>query len=772
MVWYIYSRLDITNEITYFLPQGQDRVWAEFSSQLADSTLTRTTFVTLSGMAPDQLSRAAAQLAAAVDGHPEIASVRRGIDPQLQRKLYQLLFPHRYGFLSDRPEEELKSRFSDQSLRKSAQGLKRRLGSPLGSLIRRIADSDPLLVFPAHLHRLERLRLGSLVHKGDQFFTKDGKDAVVFVTSHSSAFNTEAQKKVLSAIRGAFDRINRANESQLRLELGGINLFAIASERSIRADVTRVSFFSTAAIIILFIIVFRSMRTLLLSLLPIVFGIVAALAVTLLLYGRLHGLTLAFGATLTGVCIDYPIHYLNHYSHSSKADSPITALGRVWPALWLGCVTTVLGLIGLAWTSFPGIREIAIFSAVSVVTALLTTRFILPDWLPREPHATAIQTRAQQTLSGLLSRLSQRGTSLTIFLSIAVVLSGWGLARVRWQDDLRALSVVPFELAKKDSVLRERLSGIDTSRFVVALGADTERALRVNDRVSLALQDARAAGELEEFASLHSLIWSEQLQKRNLSALKALPDLSNRVLEALARAGFDPNKFEPFVSSLNAQNEPLTLRAISEAGLTDLLQGFLLKSDDRVGIVTYLRGVTNLAALQGRIDKIKQARFFDQTAFVNQLYAEYRQRTVQLIAVGILFIAAILLMHYRNPRLLFASLVPSLLAAAMTVSALSIVGIAINLLHVMSLLLVLSMGVDYGVFLVESAPSGTALGSSLLSIVLACLFTVLSFGLMAMSDQPALASIGQTTGLGVVFALLLSPLSLSLVARTMIQRAT
>ena len=126
---------------------------------------------------------------------------------------------------------------------------------------------------------------------------------------------------------------------------------------------------------------------------------------------------------------------------------------------------------------------------------------------------------------------------------------------------------------------------------------------------------------------------------------------------------------------------------------------------------------------------------------------------------------------YRNPRLFFASLLPSLLSAAMTVSVLSLMGVAINLLHVMSLLLVLSMGVDYGVFLVESAESRRALGSSLLSIVLACLFTVFSFGLMAMSDQPALTSIGQTTGLGVVFALLLSPLSLSLLAPTMIRKA-
>ena len=47
---------------------------------------------------------------------------------------------------------------------------------------------------------------------------------------------------------------------------------------------------------------------------------------------------------------------------TAARQTPIDALRRIWPALWLGCVTTVLGLVGLAWTSFPGIREIAFWN--------------------------------------------------------------------------------------------------------------------------------------------------------------------------------------------------------------------------------------------------------------------------------------------------------------------------------------------------------------------------------------------------------------------------
>ena len=59
-----------------------------------------------------------------------------------------------------------------------------------------------------------------------------------------------------------------------------------------------------------------------------------------------------------------------------------------------------------------------------------------------------------------------------------------------------------------------------------------------------------------------------------------------------------------------------------------------------------------------------------------------------------------------------------------------------NLLHIIALLLVLCMGVDYGVFMVEDARVGGSFGRSFLAIATACATTTLSFGLLAMSEYP------------------------------------
>ena len=70
-------------------------------------------------------------------------------------------------------------------------------------------------------------------------------------------------------------------------------------------------------------------------------------------------------------------------------------------------------------------------------------------------------------------------------------------------------------------------------------------------------------------------------------------------------------------------------------------------------------------------------------------------------------------------------------------------------------MLVLGFGVDYTVFLAEAEEPSTLLG-----VLLAGFATLLSYGLLALSQTPALRGFGLTLGIGVLVSLLLSNLAL------------
>jgi predicted exporter len=67
------------------------------------------------------------------------------------------------------------------------------------------------------------------------------------------------------------------------------------------------------------------------------------------------------------------------------------------------------------------------------------------------------------------------------------------------------------------------------------------------------------------------------------------------------------------------------------------------------------------------------------------------------------------------------------------------------------------MGVDYTIFVAESPPD--AAPTTLLALTLSALTTLLSFGLLSLSQQAVLQAIGLTTLMGIAVALFLAPMA-------------
>jgi hypothetical protein len=81
---------------------------------------------------------------------------------------------------------------------------------------------------------------------------------------------------------------------------------------------------------------------------------------------------------------------------------------------------------------------------------------------------------------------------------------------------------------------------------------------------------------------------------------------------------------------------------------------------------------------------------------------------------------------------------------------------ALGILHLVGLLLIVAVGSNYALFFDQLRTTGRADEDTLASLMLANLTTVVSFGLIAISDIPALSSIGRVVAPGALLALLLS----------------
>ncbi|MCB9703178.1 MAG: MMPL family transporter [Myxococcales bacterium] len=757
-------RWSVTTDITHFLADQEDAELAAISSQLADSELTRAWIISVGGGDEDEVLAAARELGERLAAHPEVKWIQRGIEGGGGEAFYDLYFPRRLYFVSDRPAIEIPAKISDAGLAEAAQGLLRELSLPQATLIKEIAASDPLLIFPAIVRRLAAAESGGLRPVGDQLLSEDGH-ALIFLSTVHSPFDGAAMAPLAAAIGEATAAVNADHGGRLTFEESALARHALAAEASIRGDVTRISTISTIGLVLLFLVMFRAPRLVLLVMLPLAYGVLAALAATLALFGSIHGLTLAFGATLIGVAIDYSVHLFNHHMLEPDPAGPEGSVRRIWPGLLLGALTTIAGFVGLAWTSFPGLREIAVFACVGVAAALLSARLLLPPLMPWAPTPGRIQRLAATACERLVIGLRRRRRAIAALLLVALAVSAVGLSRVDFVDDIRAFSQIDEAILAEDERVRGQVSRMDAGRFVITIAGDEEAALQANDAVAAALGGAREAGELAEFRSLHDLIWSRALQEANLAALRSDPRLPARLDAAFAAAGFRPGALAAFSDALVApQPPPLGLADLEASPLQGVVRSLKVDLGGRVGLLTLVRGVKRPEAIRARLQGIDGVHYFDQGAMMAAAYARYRERTIELVLVGLLLVLTMIAARYRRVGPALAAFLPAVLAAALTVATLALAGAAIHLLHVVALLLVLSMGVDYGVFLVESRDQVAGLAASVLSVVIAALSTILAFGLLGMSTYPALHALGATIGLGVLYSLILAPLSLSLLA--------
>lgn len=762
-VW-AFSGLGIRSSITDFVPAAEGEEALEtLTRELADSETTRTIVLNVGPAEAPLVSRAAGMLAERLRARRDVAWVRDGAPEGLERALYDLYFPRRFHFAAERPED-VPALVTDTALGEHARALRRELSGPTAMLVRRAAPADPLLFFAAHVRAMDAgARGGPRLVDGHLVTTDaDGSWGVVLLATRGATFSADAQEPVLLAIEAAFAEVRGALDApSLRLEQAGVHRFAVRAERRLRADTSLISTLSTVGIALLFLAIFRGPRYLVLGAIPLGAGMVVATATCRVVYGEVHGITLAFGSSLLGVGIDFVAHVVNHHVLEPGSGGGAGTVRRLRPGLVLGAATTVLGLAGLGLTSFPGMQELALFSATGVLAALVATLVLVPPFLPARPTATRLHRALAERLEAIWSRVRHARRAALVLLALVLAVTAAGGARLSFVDDLRTLSDTDPALAAEDRAVRARVAEGDAGRFVVALGADDERALASAEAMTRALEDAVAAGELGRFRAPTALLRSAATQRAVRDALSRDETLVPRTLAALEAEGFVPAMFEPFGAALEEEVPPLTFADLEGTPVAELLGPMRVALDGgRVAYLALVEDVSDETALASRLAAVPGVVFFDQARFLAAAYRTFRTRTIMLVGGGLLIVFLLCAARYRSVRLGVAAVAPAVLAAVASVAVVALGGGEVNLMHLVAGLLVLSMGEDYAVFLLESRDLARGPSTTMVGLLLAGLTTVLSFGLLAVSSHPALRALGVVSCLGVFLSMVLAPLAL------------
>lgn len=529
-------------------------------------------------------------------------------------------------------------------------------------------------------------------------------------------------------------------EPTAKTYLTGTALFTHYAARTAQTEFSWLGIISSLSILCLALLWFKRKSTLLHIALITFIALAGATAGTLLLFGQIHLITLMFGTSLIGITVDYSAHYFCRRSEYGRAQTNRS----LRPNLTLAFFTSLLafGMMGL--TPMPGLQQMAVFCCLGLLFAFISVLYLLPilDYLFGLPRTT-LPLALVHFIHALpnFKDLHQRSVWLSTSVFAFFILVGCGVFNTHLSNNIQELNNFPKALIEDAQYVSKLSRAPATSQFVIFSGRDREEILQKEEQLQKIL-------EINHPDSLHLVSPTHWISSHQRSLELArlhehlYQELHAPLSSLLGRSIRQPTLLYPTekqfrVSEIGQYFEP-TWQSVG--GQTYRIASIIgLNADNRSDLIQ-------------AVQSVPATRFIDFSNEIGRTLNHYRDCAFQFLLISLFALSLILIIRFQRDAWRAAG--PVIGALILTIGTLGWLGHSLSLFNALSLILLLGLGVDYGIFVTAGAQEKSALPA----VIFSALTTVLSFGLLSLTSTPALQTFGLTLAVGQSWLMLLTVL--------------
>jgi hopanoid biosynthesis associated RND transporter like protein HpnN len=608
----------------------------------------------------------------------------------------------------------------------------------------------------------------------------------------------------IGALRAQAADLKIAAAQGLQLRLTGAAVLDTEELESVGSGALLASVLTTLAVAALLVWGLRSLRLIAATLITLAVGLILTACFAALSVGRLNLISVTFAVLFVGLGVDFGIHFVLRYQEALAGEVRERAALRAAAAgvggpLSLSALCAGCGFLAFVPTDYRGLAELGIISTAGMAIAWLASLTLLPALL------AILRPQLKLVERGRARRQPRRPGLVVTVAALAGVAS------------LPALSAVTFDF----NPLNLKNPESESMRAFATLAADPETSPQVIDVLAPNLEQADALAarlaalpEVGEARTLSSFV--PQAQDDKLEQIESLafylgPALAPanevapptprerrsafadlraqladtpvglggaRLAAALADLGQDPldatlaeletrligtlpGLLERLRQALEAipvdrQDLPADLRAqwVNERGEARILVRPAMPIMDNAALENFARAVLALApAATGTPVVVMRGG--------EAVVQAFRQAS----ALSLVFITILLAIVSRNLRDLVFVLAPLGLAVLLTAASAVLLDLQLNFANVIVLPLLLGLGVSGALHVVmrwreEGGVGDLAATSTPRAVLFSALTTVASFGSLAISAHPGLASMGLLLSIAILWSLVCSLLIL------------
>ncbi len=565
---------------------------------------------------------------------------------------------------------------------------------PLPREMLELLRKDPFDTLAELKSRLDQRRPFDLPMTGGMIVDSSGRQTWMPVQLNYSPADSEKTAALNVSLKDACKNI----EGCKAVTMFGPHFSNLENETRIREDINVVSVAGTVSLLLVALFVMYTRRQRIVLLMPILgAGLALAAVITVAVFGKIHGITLAFGPGIVGLAMDYGVHAV-FMDPRSKA---------TWKSNLAGLLTTLVILLILIFSQIPLLRQLMFFSAVGLIVSFVLFYAFLHRW-PRAFMTKPYDFTPKTWIAGEYFAIGMLACCLLIFS--------------RPLD----LSIQHLNYESKSTVgLREWFTRHSTSLQPYWLEENAENPLASSHATrawaaATGIAYEGAANFLSENDAVNRATWSELCKPG--SPLKFLP-----VQEKF---------FAPFFEQVGCAQ---TVHRYDLAGdYPDYLKDFTAQG--RWASLLFPTGTEQAEAVKQKFPEATTPR-----EIFGAFPKIFMRELTWMVPAAFILALAFLYFHFRRLRFTLLSVVPFLTGVGCYALVAVSFSLPLSFISLIGLLMVFGFSLDYGIFVVDLLREHNENKYGVWSALSICSFSaVAGFAPLIFAGHPVLNDLGQT----------------------------
>ena len=702
-----------------------------------------------------EAKRVAENIYGQLEGSKNFESVSLYSDVGAMSEITDFLYENRWNLLDEKTADDILSSpdaASDFAMNALAQAYSGFTMLPLDNL-----ESDPFLITEYNLQNY----LSTVQNAGTAMTVKDGVLASQFdgkwyvmirgILSVSGA-KLASKNNAITEIYAACDKAKspEAGAVNTTFVFSGTPFHSHESSNSASREISIIATVSMLVVIVILIFIFRSVKPLLFSVGAIILSVGIAVVATLAVFHKMHVITLVFGTSLIGSCIDYSLHFFTHWAGNKNLKSGTEIKNHIFSGLLMAIISTGICFAILLFAPFAILKQMSLFCLTGLVSSFLTTVAVYPYIkLPAERGNVRFTKEFEKVVSVLEQKWVGR-TVISVLFIVSVLLIAVFHKNVKVKNDLLTLYNMEGRLLEDEITASKVIQYTPGGWYIIS--GDTEEAVLQNEEALRRDFEKVTEGSIG-YVSTTNFVPSIQMQKKSQAAYECLLSMAESQLEALGysndeavilsekmRKDFYDSK-DKYVS-IEAGNVPdFITSAISSAWLGEI--------DGKYYSVMLPTKVTDYTTYRSLVENNNDVFFISKSQDISKDLDALTLMVLKFFIVAYVLMFIMLKFFYTWKQTLKIISVPFLIILVV-IAVFAACKINLEFFSVTGLILVFGLGLDYIIYMMENEKKKTVLEpyATLVSFIT----TIISFGALALSSFKPVHLIGLSIFIGLATA--------------------